>query len=114
MPLLVSMREVEPEHVQAGIEQLPEVLLAPAGGPGGADDLGLAGKVLLLLKDHAEGHMGGALRVHIGGLLRRPDLLQGVLWTPLPDELLFHSCKDCMATRNLILPLVFMPLATYR
>ena len=45
--LVVAVREVEAGNVHAGINQLAEALLGPAGRPEGANDLGLADRVLL-------------------------------------------------------------------
>ena len=68
--LVAAVAEVEARHVQARIQQVPQVGLAPALGAHGADDLGLADQPLLLLQNHAQRHRGGTLRVHIGRLLR--------------------------------------------
>lgn len=53
VPLVVTVRKVEPRNVHPRVHKRPEGLYAPARGAQGADDLGLPPRFITLAKDLA-------------------------------------------------------------
>ena len=60
MRLVISMTEIEPSNIHAGVHQLPETILGPASRADGANDLGSSVKsvdwLLYDIKTHVSIH----------------------------------------------------------